>query len=94
MSDSLERLTNVVSKAIDINGGIKCDDLQDISQQIEGLRDAVCRPGLPVNVSRLEWTEDSQVGDLTEAVCAVASAMFAIAHAIDRVADNLEPDPD
>ena len=69
---------------------IGCEDLQYISRQIEGLRDAVCRPAAPTSIQHLEYSHDGMVGDLTEAVCAVATALFSISHAIEKVADAIE----
>ena len=70
--------------------GVKCDDIQYISSQLDGLRDAVCRPGLPVSVHNIEYNSDGKVGDLTEAVVSVATALFSIAHAIDGLSHTIE----
>ena len=83
--DAIGTLARAVSK-----DGVKCEDLQYVSETIEGLRDAVCRPGLPVSVHNIEYNSDGKVGDLTEAVVSVATALFSIAHAIDSVSTSID----
>lgn len=56
------------------------------SCDIRELRDAICRPCMPADLSSIEFSTDGKVGDLSEAVCAVATALFAIGRAIDDLA--------
>ena len=83
--DAIGTLARAVSK-----DGVKCEDLRYVSETIEGLRDAICRVALPASVHDIEFQHDGKVGDLTEAVCAVAFALFAIAHAIDSVSTSID----
>lgn len=51
----------------------------------EGLRDAICRPAAP-------WPtpHGGVVGDLTEAMCYVGTAIDSVASSLDRIAEAIE----
>jgi len=57
-----------------------------LDARLDGLRDAICRPGVPANCPSLSG---GMVGDLTESVLSISASIVLLAGAVQSIADKM-----